>query len=288
MWPSVTSMIIVAGWVCVFPAAVSADPVYKKVGDEIVLQPGSDYVSGTSIIWKHGSNIAMEWDGDTPDGYRQFKVRGSLNISTGEMTIRGLTPGDGGLYTSEINGNPSSKIRVSVIPPVPTPTVLKTCDAETTSCTLTCDGNTTGAEPVTYKWKLDDKTSTKSSKEHIITKESSSNINEFSCELENPVSQESSQPISNPFTTSTPDDPEPGNLKISTGLTVFISLLTVVLFTVLIHRWKAGMWFYQKESMPWEADFWRKQERPRREAAESNGTTAHQEKEHMDEETPMT
>lgn len=298
MWPSVTSMIIMAGWVCVFPAAESADPVYKKVGDEIVLKPDSAYVSSTGITWKHGSNIAMEWDGDTIEAYRQFKARGSLNISTGEMTIRGLTPDDGGSYTAEINDNLNpSQTQIIVIFPVPTPTVLKTCDAEVTSCTLTCDGNTTGAQPVTYNWKLKDKTLTEASKEHIIKKESSSGINEFSCELENPVSRESSQPIPNPFTTSAPDDPvdtEAGNLKISTGLTVFITLLAAVLLMGLIHRWKAGMWFYEKESMPWEADFWKKHERPRVEAAEgveaaeSNGTTAHQEKEHVDEETPMT
>lgn len=39
---------------------------------------------------------------------------------------------------------------------VPVPTVSQSCDDDTTSCTLTCDGNTTGAEPVTYTWKSDD------------------------------------------------------------------------------------------------------------------------------------
>lgn len=288
MWPSVTSMIVVAGWVCVCPAAVSADTVYKRVGDEVVLQSGAAANSFPSIIWKHGADIAMEFDGTDVDGYRQFLERGSLDESNGGMTIKGLTPDDSGWYTPEINNVIGNRTLLAVIYPVPTPTVLKSCDNETTSCTLTCDGNTTGAEPVIYNWKLDDKVLTDSSKECRITKEDSSSINKFSCELENPVSQESSQPIHNPFTTTAPEKTDPGNLKISTGLTVFISLLAAVLLLVLIHRWKAGMWFYQKESMPWEADFWRKHERPRREAAESNGTTAHQEKEQTDEETLMT
>lgn len=40
--------------------------------------------------------------------------------------------------------------------PVPVPTVTKDCKKVTT-CTLTCEGNITGAEEVTYKWKSDDK-----------------------------------------------------------------------------------------------------------------------------------
>lgn len=289
MWRCV--VMTVAGWVCVFLAAVSADSettVYKKVGDEVVLQPGTPSVTGTitSITWKDGLNIAIEWEGAEIDRYRQFEERGSLNISSGEMIITGLTRDDSGLYSPEINSVFGTPTRLIVISPVPTPTVKKTCNVEETSCTFTCDGNTTDAEPVTYKWMSGDKVLTDSSKEQRITKEDSSSIEEFTCVLENPVSRASSQPIPNPFVT-TPESPEPGNLKISAGLTVFITLLAVVLLLVFIHRWKAGMWFFQKESMPWEAGFWSNQERPRRDAAESNGTHAHQDREQTEEETPL-
>lgn len=43
------------------------------------------------------------------------KERGSLNISNGEMTITGLTRGDSGLYTVEINGNAAGSTRLTVI-----------------------------------------------------------------------------------------------------------------------------------------------------------------------------
>ncbi|XP_073318827.1 uncharacterized protein [Pagrus major] len=286
-------MMKVAGWVCVFLAAVSADPetkLYKKVGDDVVLQPGTASVTDpiTTITWRYGPDLAMQWDGTDIDGYRHFKDRGSLNISNGAMTITGLTRGDSGQYKAEINGVLASPTSLTVIYPVPTPTVIKFCDDET-SCVLTCDGNTTDIELFTYTWRLGDKVLTDSSKEQRITKEDSSSIKEFSCELQNPVSQESSQPISNPFiTSSTPPTPAAAPLKISTGLTVFISLLAAVLVLVIFHRWKAGMWFFQEESMPWEAGFWSKQERPPREAAESNGTTTRGEKAETDEETPMT
>ncbi|XP_044044534.1 uncharacterized protein LOC122872403 isoform X2 [Siniperca chuatsi] len=254
MSPPVTSMMLV----CCLLAAVSADSeiiLYKRVGDEVVLKP----------------------------------ERGSLNTSSGEMTITGLTQDDSGVYTPEINNKKASPTHLIVIFPVPVPTVIKSCDDEKTSCTLTCYGETTeNTGTVTYRWKLGDKVLTNSSKEQHITKENSSNINEFSCELENPVSQESSQPLPNPFTTIPEIPARVGNRKISTGVTVFISLLAALLVLVFIHRCKAGMWFFQKASMPWEADFWRKNERPRRDVAESNGTTAHWEKGQTDEETPMT
>ncbi|XP_070786788.1 T-lymphocyte surface antigen Ly-9-like [Enoplosus armatus] len=291
MWPSPTSMVIRAGWLCVLLAVVSADSVvtiYKKVGDEVVLKPGAVSVPGTitNIMWRDGPNIAAEWDGTDIDLNRQFKARGSLDISSGDMTIKGLTRDDSQVYTPEINTKVGSPTRLIVISPVPTPTVIISCDDDKTSCILTCDANTTGAEPFTYRWNPGELTG--SSKEQRITKEDSLTLNEFSCELENPVSQESSLPIPNPFITI-PESPEAGGKgKVSTGVIVFISLLAALLLLVAVHRLKAGEWFFQKASMPWETDFWRKHERPPRDAAESNGTTAHQEKEQTDEETPMT
>lgn len=284
MWPSETAMVL-AGWLCVFLAAVSAQSgieIYKKVGNDVVLKSGQ---SGTitNIMWKHGQNIAVQWDGSEVDRYRQFKERGSLNISTGDLTITGLTENDSGLYTPEINNMLKTATRLIIISPVPKPGVSKSCDNEMTSCTLSCDGDTTGAEPATYSWKSDDKV-LGSSKEQQITKDSSSSVTEFSCELLNPVSKESSAPLSNPFIII---DPPAGNLNISTGVTVFISLLIAVLLLVAIHRCKAGMWFFEKSSMPWTADFWRKNESSSRDAAEYNGMTF-QGKGEADEETPMT
>ncbi|XP_037618316.1 T-lymphocyte surface antigen Ly-9-like isoform X2 [Sebastes umbrosus] len=279
MCPSGTS---ITGWLCVLLAVVSADPVkkvYKKVGDKIVLKPDTVPVK-IPIIWKEGNNIAMQWEGMETDSYRQFLVRGSLNTSSGEMTITGLTRNDSGLYTPEINDVVQNTTHLIVISPVPKPTVSESCDDEKTSCTLTCDGDTTDAEPVTYRWKSGD-TVTASTKEHRITKNDSSSISEFICELENPVSQESSLPVPNRLTTA-----PGGKLNISMGVTVFIGLLIVVMLLVSLHRWSTGMWFFQKTSMPWEADFWRRHERPQTEAAESNGTNA-QELEQTDEETPM-
>lgn len=283
-----TSMMRVSGWAWLFWAAVATHAeltVYKKLGDTVVLKLDTTSDPGTisDILWKHGPDLAAQLEGGEPEIFPHFKGRGSVNISSGEMTITGLTRGDSGVYTVEINNALANTIKLAVIAPVPTPTVMQSCD-NNTSCVLTCDGNTADAEPVTYRWSPD---YPESSRERRITKEDSEDQPEFSCELENPVSRMRSQSIANPFTT-VPDDPALGGLKISAGLTVFISLLVPVVLLGLIHRWKAGMWFYQKDSMPWEADFWRRNESPPRDAAESNGIAARQEQTQSDEESPMT
>ncbi|XP_068575776.1 T-lymphocyte surface antigen Ly-9-like [Cebidichthys violaceus] len=289
MWPRETSTRL-AACLCVLLAVVFADSeikVYGKVGDEVVLRPGNSFVTGTitSISWRHKENWAADWEGAsegaTIDYYRQFKERGHLNITTGELTITGLTLNDSGLYTSEVNdATKTPDLRLIVISPVPKPTVSKSCDAEVTLCTLTCDGDTADAGPVTYRWRTDDEVRGVSP-ELRITKDDFSGVKELSCEMHNPVSEESSRPIPNPFSTALG-----GKLNISTGVTMFIALLVALLLVVAFHRCKAGMWFFQKSSMPWESDFWKKQERPPRDAAESNGTTA-QENGHPDEETPL-
>nr|XP_046238107.1 uncharacterized protein LOC124055372 [Scatophagus argus] len=262
---------LASGWVCVFVAAVYADSeikLYKKVGDEAVLKLDAPWPGAiSSILWKEGPNIAMQWDGIVTDAYRQFKERGSLNTTTGEMTITGLTRGDSGLYTPEINSILSPATRLFVISPVPEPSVSKSCEDES-SCVLTCEGNTTDAEPVTYNWESPE---AGSAKERRITKADSSSISEFMCELKNPISRESSQHIPNPFFQTT-DKTEPGNMNIAAGVTVFIILVTAVLIVIIIHKCKSGEWFFQKDSMPWESGFWKRSDRQERNAADTNGT----------------
>ncbi|XP_019746810.1 carcinoembryonic antigen-related cell adhesion molecule 21 [Hippocampus comes] len=265
-------------------ATCTATKVYKKVGDDVVLRPDAvpDTSPLTSILWKHGYDIAIQWDTEGVEAFRQFKDRATLNNVNGELTIMGLTQNDSGTYTPEINFVSATQTHLAVILPVPQPTVLTSCDDERTICTLTCAGNTTGAKPVTYTWKFGDSVETNSSMKHIIQKDTSS-AGEFMCELQNPVSIKSSLSTRSPFFTES----EAG-LKVNTGLTVFICLLTVVVVLVLFHKFRTGMWFFQKAFMPWEADFWRKEERQYGDANESNGTTTHPEKAQAGEETPMT
>ncbi|KAF7663084.1 hypothetical protein LDENG_00218520 [Lucifuga dentata] len=238
--------------------------VQKKAGEEVLLAPNlaSMTVPITVISWKHGPDLAIEWDGQNiPDSYRHFKDRGSLNIKTGELTITGLTPEDSGSYTVEINNKLTSTTRLQVILPVSKPTISISCDADMTRCLLTCNVDASHGEPLTYSWTSSGVALENAAKEYVITKEASSEKTEFSCEVMNPVSQESSESIANPLIKR--------NMKLMTGIMVFISMVTAVVVLIAIHRWKTGVWFYQKGSMPWETDFWRKQQASGREAADA-------------------
>ncbi|KAM9328334.1 uncharacterized protein KZ484_019668 isoform 2-T2 [Pholidichthys leucotaenia] len=273
-------------WVFLSIVCASTDPestIYAKVGGEVVLRPAAYLVTDpiTSIFWKHGENIAADWNrGGDVEYFSQFKDRTVLNITTGEMTLKGLSLNDSGVYTPEINDIIKKKIHLIVISPVRVPTARHSCEGEI-RCVLTCDGDTKEAEPITYTWKSADKVLS-SEKVYEIDKEHSSNFKDFICVLKNRFSQEESHPMPNPLFAS----PE-GTVKISTGVAVFIALMAAVFMVVFFHRWKAGMWFFEKSSMPWEPDFWRREERPSREAPESNGTTAPQQRGERDEETLM-
>ncbi|XP_067439525.1 V-set and immunoglobulin domain-containing protein 1-like isoform X2 [Thunnus thynnus] len=172
------------------------EPLYRKIGDKAVLTPDSVVNPIKSIAWTHGPSIAMEWfrNGDETSSYRQFKDRGSLNTSTGALTITGLTPDDSGNYTVEINNKVTSKTELLVISLVSKPTVSVWCVM--IYCILTCNGDTTGAEPVTYWWTSGN-TTWSSTKEHKITMEDKEPW--FCCAFENPVSFNSSEKVPNPF-----------------------------------------------------------------------------------------
>ncbi|XP_061841243.1 uncharacterized protein [Nerophis lumbriciformis] len=274
-------LVVISG---ILTCCCSGHTIFKKAGDEVVLRPTAAPETGPvkSIVWSHGDNIAIEWDGQSTEVYLQFKNRTRLNYANGELTITGLIQNDSGRYTPEINFVSTGPTRLAVLLPVPEPTIQKSCDAEMTECTLTCAGNTTGAEPVTYTWKFGESVKTNLPKDYKVQKDSLGE-DEISCGLQNPVSKNVSPSIPNPFHTGGE------SMKLNTGLTVFICMLTAVVLLVLLHKCRTGMWFFQKESNPWEADFWRRTERQRGDALESNGRTSHQEKAQTEEEeAPMT
>uniref|UniRef100_A0A1A7XL00 Ig-like domain-containing protein n=1 Tax=Iconisemion striatum TaxID=60296 RepID=A0A1A7XL00_9TELE len=260
--------------------------IYKKLGDDVDLKPKVPLVDKiSSITWFIGGDIVAQWDGTEVDYYR-FKGRGHLDNATGVMTIRGLEKGDSNDYTTEVNHNQEHRNKITrliVISEVPVPAVVKACSEEPRQCTLTCEGNVSEAAPVTYTWRSDHEVLGVSERTFTVTEESSG-TEAFTCELKNPVSQKSSEPFSNPFSSSPPTAPEEG-LKVVSGLIVFVCLLTAALLPVIFHRLKTGVCFYEKTSMPWEKDFWTKEHA---DVVESNGAATRPPNEKCDEETPMT
>lgn len=171
---------------------------FKKVGDKVVLSPGSVSDPITSITWKHGPDIAVEWYGGDIVPYRDFRGRCEVSTSTGALTLSNVTVKDSGIYTAEINNRVMSPTKITVLSAVPKPTVSKSCNPEMTICTLTCEASITDdTKPVTYSWMTGDRqTAQPSSNQLTIAKNDTGSVEKsISCQLENPVSSERSDNI---------------------------------------------------------------------------------------------
>ncbi|XP_014898873.1 uncharacterized protein LOC106954117 isoform X2 [Poecilia latipinna] len=283
------------GWLVVVLAAASVSSattvtIYKKVGGEVTLKPKQGSVTNATknLEWKVGKDLAVDFDPPDLTYYNIFKGRSNLNIQTGELTITNLTYDFTEVYTTEIDKSViDHEILLFVLAPVPIPTIApSSCPEGSTTCTLTCEGNTTRAEPVQYIWMADNKEVPGLTDKTYTVKNDSSGVGEFTCKMKNPVSEERSKPFSNPFK-ALYNSAESGP-KISRGLTVLVILLSAVILVVIIHRMKTGECFYNKSSMPWERDFWRntKAQQPQVAASESNGNTTPL-KGQLDEETAV-
>ncbi|TWW63966.1 hypothetical protein D4764_03G0009740, partial [Takifugu flavidus] len=67
------------------------DPLAGKLGSEVLLKPNAVTSPITSITWKQGPNLAVQWDGTAIQYYRQFRDRSSLDVETGILTISNLS-----------------------------------------------------------------------------------------------------------------------------------------------------------------------------------------------------
>ncbi|XP_072308204.1 cell adhesion molecule CEACAM5-like isoform X2 [Eucyclogobius newberryi] len=258
------SLSLVAFVLTLLATASGQTVLYRSVGGDVVLVPPRPHTSAiiSNVLWKHDDNLAVEWEGEIhpTEEYGPFKDQSYLNRSNAELTLKNLTQRLSGVYVVEINNHviPGS-ITLFVISGVPKPHISVNCTAEQTKCTLTCEGDVKAMSPEpTYIWKFNNQEQTHPHPRLDITPENSAP--EFICELKNRVSHESSEPFDNPFR------PRPGlkvtsRQKVITGLVVMFCLLALVLGLVLGHRFKSGMWFFQKDSEPWEPDFWQKTER---------------------------
>ncbi|XP_064875008.1 lymphocyte function-associated antigen 3-like isoform X2 [Oncorhynchus nerka] len=210
-------------WFYLVRTVVSKD---HKVGGELVLTPDKSTVTDpiTSILWKHGKNKVAEWDQDFGglDIYPAFKNRTTLDNTTGELRISGLMKNDSGVYSVEFNSKLLDQTyTLSVIKAVPKPTITSSCNPDKTSCTLTCEGNTTDAERVTYSWKVGEEAWEVIGKQLIVSK--STNGIKYTCKLSNDVSSNVSEPVGEVF----------GPEHSSIGAVVALVVVTIVVFAVI-------------------------------------------------------
>nr|XP_029504110.1 uncharacterized protein LOC115119452 [Oncorhynchus nerka] len=255
---------------------VSGEQLYRKVGGELVLTPDKSTVTDsiTSILWKHGRNKVAEWDKDFGplDIYAAFKNRTTLDNTTGELRISILKKTDSGVYSVEFNSKLLGQTyTLFVIQAVPKPTITSSCNPDKTSCTLTCEGNTTDAEPVTYSWKKGERAWQDLDKQLIVFKNytgKSTNSYTYFCKMKNSAGEgEVSEPVvlgSDGWLTKAR----------FIGISVFVLAVAGVLSFIFGHRAKTGVWIYEKESMPWKGEFWKSQREVGPNTDTSNGVSA--------------
>ncbi|XP_071186103.1 CD48 antigen-like isoform X6 [Salvelinus alpinus] len=214
---------------------VSGEDLYK-VGGELVLKPDKSTVphSITSILWKHGKNKVAEWDNGFGglDIYGAFKERTTLDQTTGELRISGLMKTDSGVYSVEFNSKLLDKTyKLSVIKAVPKPTITFSCNANKTSCTLTCEGDTTDAEPVTYSWKVGEGAWEVIGKQLIVSQSDtgkSTNSYKYICKLKNDVRGEGevSEPVGQVFGS------EPSEIDVGVVVGVVVTIVALVAIVI--------------------------------------------------------
>ncbi|XP_074503178.1 SLAM family member 9-like [Sebastes fasciatus] len=193
----------------VLNVAVTEDTVtkmYFEDGDSLTLEVRPAYTTPIiNILWKFNGNLLAEWVKDVvPLGYYpRIQGRANLTTETGQLIINNMSKNDDGVYSVGINDRVQSesyhakfikkvqKLKVVVRP--------LTCTADSKNCSLTCDSDTTDAEPITYSWKKGDGEWKVSGKDINITRKDDSGVKTFTCRMKNPVSEEESDPEPNPL-----------------------------------------------------------------------------------------
>ncbi|XP_041803745.1 SLAM family member 9-like [Chelmon rostratus] len=222
---------------------------YFVVGGSLTLDPGpAGSESITSILWKHKGNLLAEWVKNEVSltFYRQFNGRAALNTDTGRLDVKNITQGDSGLFTVEINNKVQGRrYNAKVIENVPTPSARTrplVCSPAHDNCTLFCDGETAGAEPIIYSWRKGEGTWEISTKEVPFLKNETAHVKTFSCRMQNPVSVKDSEPIANPFFKEEPSDGT--TVGAAVGVPLAIILVGGLVFAVF-KRNSIKEWYYK-------------------------------------------
>uniref|UniRef100_A0A3Q2DWV0 Ig-like domain-containing protein n=1 Tax=Cyprinodon variegatus TaxID=28743 RepID=A0A3Q2DWV0_CYPVA len=175
-------------------AAAQVQIKYFKTGDSLVLRPSVSSAI-TSITWKHEGYIAAEWIKDAVDleYLGDLKGRLDLNLETGVLTVRNMTPADQGVFNVEMNNK--------VLPDAFKAQWIQNLDDHhvevTATCGFRCGEEFNGAGPVQYFWKKGEAGPWEEGERMIAVEntEETRRFRTFTCKAVNPVSEKESKPV---------------------------------------------------------------------------------------------
>lgn len=216
---------------------------YFTVGGSIKLSlepPATQQIN--RIVWKHDANLLAEWTDGEFSFYDRFEIRTTLDKNTAFLEITNAQSGDSGRFEVEVNNKVQELVYdVKVIQKVSKPNVWVkplNCGPTSKTCTLTCEGATPQAQPITYSWRFDDQTWWQGDPKQVITNDTAG-FKTVSCLMENPVSREVSDIIQNPLWKSIePTKPGPG-----VGHWVGLGVGLVVLLCLGL------LWYFEREKI---------------------------------------
>ncbi|CAB1442718.1 unnamed protein product [Pleuronectes platessa] len=186
-------------------SALGQGLLYFEEGKPLVLTPPKHGTVITSVEWTHNTDLAVEWRNNELEFYRSFKGRTELDKSTAQLTVNSATQSDGGDYKVEINNQQQSQVyKVEVIKRVPKPSVVVrtlTCGPTSSKCNFTCQGESTGTQPLTYSWRKDsgEWEPEQQSMDLFFNDTKTKRVKQISCRMKNPISEEESDPLYNPM-----------------------------------------------------------------------------------------
>ncbi|XP_075935104.1 T-lymphocyte surface antigen Ly-9-like [Anarhichas minor] len=197
---------------CVLLAALSLAVTEDKFfteGGSITLNVRPYYPDPIKhILWKFGGDLLAEWNKDDAqlEFYRSFKGRTTLDTTNGRLVVNRMSKNDTGVYSVEINGKVTensvsytAKWIITKHVPEPVVVIRTACTASSEECIVSCDGDTTEAEPVTYSWKMGDKDWELLGKSIEITVIKNAHDKFITCRMTNSFSEKVSETIINPF-----------------------------------------------------------------------------------------
>ncbi|CAL8268768.1 unnamed protein product [Arctogadus glacialis] len=209
---------------------------YHAVGSNVTLQTRHGGNKLTSIDWKHGENIAVKWVEQKTEAYRNFEDGIFLNLTNGDLTLIGVTESESGNYTVALNGKDcDTELNIKVIREL------------MRFCRYTCAGDTSQSEPVSYEWRLPNRTLLLASNKTInVTMSLTGLRDELFCTMKNPLGTATTTP-----TSTAPPSPlaERTCYFVPTViLAVILVVILVVIFAVIcVHRHMTGVWIWKKE-----------------------------------------
>ncbi|XP_059417486.1 uncharacterized protein LOC132152694 [Carassius carassius] len=176
-------------FVCVILSRFNAvtSVTFVENGNNLTLNPNiSD--KPEDILWTFNEDKVADHDLNEFEAYGRFKGRSSIEITTGQLTVRNMTSQDSGIYKSEIQINgkqQKSENEVQVIDALQEPVVTCKLNMTTESKTLFCSASSNS----TISFERTGSNSTQHSEQelHISKEEKPDSV--FTCTVKNEVSQ---------------------------------------------------------------------------------------------------